>query len=89
MNINADMPSKMLHWCCLLWCLTILKIPAQPTTDQCTSGDDTCRQASLLEQTVAILHSMDSRLESLEKQCTKDDGIADQTDGNKCGDNVA
>ena len=84
MNINADMPSKMLHWCCLLWCLTILRIPAEPTTDQCASGDDTC----LLGQIIAILHSVDSRLESLEKQCTKNDGIAYYTEGNKCGDNV-
>ena len=66
--ISAIMSSKMLQWCCLLWCLTGIIISAQPTVDQCTNNDNTCCQVSLLEETVAVLQSMGSRLESLEKK---------------------
>ena len=79
----SAMSTISFHWFCLLLCLSMRGVTAQPTTDWCSRDDDCNRQMAIMEQTLTILQSVDRRLLSVEKRMEEKttDGGADHENG--------
>lgn len=67
-TLSSAMIKNPYFWLCLFLCLSVGHVSAQPTTDRCTPDDDRGRQVALMEQTLAILQSVDSRLLSVDRR---------------------
>ena len=55
---------------CLLLCVVLCHVSAQPTSNHYTRDDGCDRQVALIEQALAMLQTMDGRLESMDRRLT-------------------
>ena len=60
----------LFRWLCLLLCVALSHVSAQPTTNHCTRDDGCDRQVALIEQALTMLQTMDGRLESMDRRLT-------------------